>query len=81
MRFAAQPPSLLSRLVDRMTLVLLLAIVATPAYAYLDPTSGSMILQLLLGGVAGLIVALKLFWHKITGFFSPKKRQHDEPSA
>jgi len=44
------------------------------AYAYLDPGSGSMLLQLLLGGVAGLAVVFKLYWaqfkdsiHKIFG--------------
>ncbi len=36
-----------------------------PAAAYLDPGSGSMIIQLLLGGVAGLIVIIKLFWRRI----------------
>ena len=35
-----------------------------PAYAYLDPGSGSMILQILLGGVAGLVVILKLYWRR-----------------
>lgn len=33
--------------------------------AYLDPGSGSMLIQLLLGGVAGLVVILKLFWRRI----------------
>ncbi len=45
------------------------------AYAYLDPGSGSMLLQLLLGGIAGLAVIMKLYWarfkegiNKIFGF-------------
>ncbi len=33
--------------------------------AYLDPGSGSMLIQLLLGGVAGLVVIIRLFWHRI----------------
>jgi len=32
------------------------------AYAYIDPGSGSMILQLILGGIAGLVVIIKLYW-------------------
>ena len=36
----------------------------SPAHAYLDPGTGSMILQILLGGVAGLVLAIKLYWHK-----------------
>jgi len=33
-----------------------------PAYAYLDPGSGSMMVQLLLGGVAGVVVLVRLYW-------------------
>lgn len=40
-----------------------------PAFAYLDPGTGSIILQLLLGGVAGGAVVAKLYWHKLKGFF------------
>ncbi|MCR9214678.1 MAG: hypothetical protein NXI13_13245 [Proteobacteria bacterium] len=50
------------------TLAGLMAI-STPAYAYLDPGTGSMLLQLLLGGVAGLLVVGKLYFQKITGIF------------
>jgi hypothetical protein len=39
-----------------------------PASAYLDPASGSMILQLLLGGVAGLLVVIKLYWRRMKTF-------------
>ena len=35
------------------------------AHAYVDPGSGSMLLQLLLGGVAGLVVIAKLYWHRL----------------
>jgi hypothetical protein len=38
---------------------------AQPAFAYLDPGTGSMLLQVILGGIAAVGVALKLFWHKI----------------
>ena len=42
--------------------------------AYLDPGSGSLLLQLLLGGVAGAAVFLRLFWKKLTSVF----RSQDE---
>ena len=32
---------------------------------YLDPGAGSMILQALAGGLAGLAVVLKLYWARI----------------
>jgi len=42
-----------------------LLLVAAPAFAYLDPGTGSMLLQVILGGVAAIGVAVKLFWYKI----------------
>ncbi len=42
---------------------------AAPAHAYLDPGTGSMLLQLLLGGLVGLLTILKLYWHRIKAFF------------
>ena len=34
-------------------------------FAYLDPGTGSMLVQLLVGGVAAAGVAVKLYWHRI----------------
>lgn len=45
------------------------------AYAYLDAGSGSMILQILLGGLAGIAVILKLFWQRILRLFGIKKQK------
>jgi hypothetical protein len=39
------------------------------AWAYLDPGAGSMVLQVLLGGIAGVIVILKLYWQRFLGIF------------
>ncbi len=39
------------------------------AHAYVDPGAGSMLLQLLLGGVAGLFVFFRLFRQKILKLF------------
>jgi hypothetical protein len=44
--------------------------------AYVDPGSGSMILQLLLGGVAGLYVFAKLFKDKLLEILHLKKRDN-----
>lgn len=62
---------------------LLLTVAAQPAQAYLDPASGSLLLQLLLGGIAGAALAIKLFWHRITGFFRGTKEhgKNDQPPA
>jgi hypothetical protein len=37
--------------------------------AYLDPGSGSMLVQLLLGGVAGAAVIVKLGWDRFKDMF------------
>ena len=33
--------------------------------AYLDPGTGSMLVQLLVGGLAAAAVAVKLYWYRI----------------
>ena len=43
-----------------------------PAQAYLDPGSGSMLLQILLGGVAAVGVIWKLYWNRVTSLFRGK---------
>ena len=47
--------------------------VASPAQAYLDPGTGTMILQIILGGVAGILVAGKLYWTRLKGFLGLSK--------
>ncbi len=60
-------------------LAIILLLSAVPAHAYLDPASGSMFLQLLLGGAAGVALAVKLYWRKLLGFLGIKKEQDDQP--
>ena len=38
-------------------------------FGYLDPGSGSVILQVVLGGVAAAAVAARLYWKRITSRF------------
>ena len=40
------------------------------AYAYLDPGTGSYILQLIIAGLLGASLAVKIFWTNIKTFFS-----------
>lgn len=55
-----------------------LAATATPAYAYLDPGTGSIILQALLGGAAGVAIAGKLYWRRFLVLIGVRR---DEPPA
>ena len=47
------------------------------AHAYLDPGTGSIILQVLLGGVAGLALACKLYWQKFITMLGIKRKPED----
>ncbi len=44
---------------------LLGSIFASDAHAYIDPGSGSALLQLILGGIAGIGVVAKLYWDRV----------------
>lgn len=46
---------------------------------YLDPGSGSFIIQLLLGAGMGLLVAIKLYWAKIKGVFKRGRAEAGPP--
>jgi hypothetical protein len=50
------------------------------ALAYLDPGSGSMLVQLVLGGVAGLVLIVKLYWQKLLRLIGLRSRDEDAPS-
>ena len=43
------------------------------AHAYLDPGTGSIMLQMLLGGLAGAAVIAKIYWHRFVSLFRSKK--------
>jgi len=57
------------RVFTTFTLVLaVLLSIPQNAAAYLDPGSGSYIIQLLIGVAAGGLFALKIFWGKVSSF-------------
>jgi hypothetical protein len=57
--------------------LLILASATTPAFAYLDPGAGSMLLQGMLAAVAGSVFALKQYWRQVASLFRRKPR-HDQ---
>lgn len=46
-----------------------LAMLAQPAWAYLDPGTGSMIISAIVGLFATVGLAVKTYWYKIKAFF------------
>jgi hypothetical protein len=58
-----------------MPLLALLAVLlfATRADAYIDPGAGSLLTQLLFGGLAGLVVVVKLYWRRLLAWIGVAK--------
>lgn len=48
----------------------LVATFSAPAYAYLDPGTGSMLLQALIGGIAAGATVISIYWQKIKIFMN-----------
>jgi hypothetical protein len=55
-----------------MVLALYLFLFPASAYAYLDPGSGSYILQMALAALVGGLFAIRLFWGRIKSFFEER---------
>lgn len=51
---------------------------APGALAYFDPASGSLVLQMIIGGIAGVAFIVKLYWHKLLGLFGIKSSPVEE---
>jgi len=58
------------RLILLVTIALLLMPVS--AMAYLDPTTGSMLISAIVGLFASLVLAIKTYWYRIKSFFKRK---------
>ena len=48
-------------------------LVPLDAFAYLDPGAGSAILQGIIGGLAAMIIVLKLYWYRVLRFLGIRK--------
>ena len=44
------------------------------ANAYIDPGSGSIILQAIVGAIAAGGITIKIYWNKFKNFFKKKKK-------
>jgi O-antigen/teichoic acid export membrane protein len=55
-------------------LALLLLLASPPAFAYLDPSTGSMVVSAIVGIFASIALAVKTYWYKIKGFFKRNRK-------
>jgi hypothetical protein len=59
------------RLANSVVLVVLLLFASTQnAHAYVDPGTGSYIIQLIIAGLVGVAFAVRIYWGKIKALFS-----------
>lgn len=49
------------------------------AHAYIDPGTGSLMLQALIGGLAGGLFMIKIYWRKLKEMFAGGKQGTDQP--
>ena len=63
----------------RVALLLLACLsAASPAWAYLDPGTGSMLVSAVIGVVAAIALGVKMFWYRLVGIFRGKRSTVDE---
>ena len=56
-------------------LILIFIITLELCYAYLDPVSGTMIIQVIVAALAALSLTIKTYWAKIKIFLSKFKKK------
>jgi len=53
----------------RVVALFLLLLLSPSVFAYLDPSTGSMVVSVLVGAFASIALALRTYWYKIKGLF------------
>ena len=65
-----------SRAFFMVVLTLAFSLTVVPvANAYVDPGSGSFIVQMAIGALLGVSLAIKLFWRRLVDFFTGRNRK------
>ena len=65
-----------------LSCIVVLIIFPTKAFAYLDPGTGSIILQAILGFIAATIASISIYWEKFKSLISKlfgKKKENKKP--
>lgn len=61
-----------------LIVALFLLVSALPAEAYLDPGSGSIVLQAVIAAIAAAAVAVRLYWTRLKSLFGRKRAGAEE---
>ena len=60
------------------SVIILILVFPRSAHAYVDPGTGSYVLQIVIAGIAAASFSLKLFWGRIRAYFSgPPQKEED----
>jgi len=68
-------------LIHFTSLLVVVLLFPLDAWAYLDPGTGSMILQGLLAGIAVAAATARLYWHRVVDFFGATGTEDEQPGA
>ena len=60
-----------------MAITINLFLLPVSALAYLDPTTGSMLISAIVGLFASLVLAIKTYWYRIKAFLKRKPAESD----
>lgn len=72
----------MQRVYRSLLLATVLATWPVAAFAYIDPGTGSILIQGIIAAIAAVGVTLKLYWHRFVGFFRRGKPDvRDEASG
>jgi hypothetical protein len=62
-----------------MAVAIALLLTSPSAFAYLDPSTGSMVVSAIVGIVASIALALKTYWYKLKAFFRKDEGRDASP--
>ena len=64
----------------KIILFIYFCLISTEAHAYLDPGTGSIIIQAILGAIAAFFTSIAIYWDKAKNFFkkiTKKKKENN----
>ena len=66
---------------ERLIYLLITLLFSTEfAYAYIDPGTGSILLQGLIAGIAAALVVIKLYWYRLKTFLFGRGQRDNSPA-
>jgi len=61
-----------------LLILLVFVVFSPPAHAYLDPSTGSMIVTAIVGIIASIGLAIRTYWYRLKSFFKGGKKDRPE---